>query len=40
MLLWKRENDHICPTVVSNDQVVSVEIADADKGTVHEQSAR
>ena len=40
MLLWERENDRICSTVILNDQVVSVEIADADEGTAREQSAR
>ena len=40
MLLWERENDQIRPIVVLNDQVVSVEIADAHEGTAHEQSAR
>ena len=40
MLLWERENDRIRPTIVLNDQVVSVEIADADEGTAREQSAR
>ena len=40
MLLWEREDDQIRPTIVSNDQVVSVEIADADEGTAREQSAR
>ena len=40
MLLWERENDRICPTIVLNDQVISVEIADADEDTACEQSAR
>ena len=40
MLLWERENDCIRPTVVLNDQFMSVEIADANEGTAREQSAR
>ena len=40
MLFLERENDQIRPTVVLNDQVVSVEIADADEGTAREQSSR
>ena len=40
MLLWERENDRIRSMVVLDDQVMSVEIADADEGTAREQSAR
>ena len=40
MLLWERKNDCIHPTFVLSNQVVSVEIADADEGTALEKSGR